>query len=200
DDLLWGCVLDFSPLDVCRLTPVDITIMLPQFWRYVSTAWLAVKSNFSPMQTAAKSAFVDPTLPALPIPPTLTELFQEAFPQLLENAPFAPLTAPAERWGSQMSLVKIVRDAVRRMLGTRVASPITLNAYANAAVEYCMAFHHRRDRVRYRAYAGVGLANFEAMWLSKWVEYGLDSQLLQLMLPSLRTLCVEPGGKDSPIS
>lgn len=200
DDLLWGCILDFAPLDVCRLTPVDITIMLPDFWRYVSTAWLAVKSNFNPMQTASKSAFVDPTLPTVPIPPTLTELFQEAFPDLLENAPFAPLTAPAERWGAQMSLVKIIRNTVKSIIGAQVANTILLNAYANAAVEYCMAFHHRRDRLRYRAYAGIGLQNFESMWLAKWTQYGLSQALLQQLLPTLRATCVEPGGKDSPLS
>jgi len=199
DDALWGCILDFSPLDVCRLTPVDVTIMVPDFWRYVSTIWLAVKSNFSPMQTASKSAFVDPTLPSISIPPTLAELFQEAFPQLAENAPFAPLTAPAERWGSQISLMYNVRSAVRRMLRSKPIPAPMLNAYANAAVEYCMAFHHRRDRLRYRVYAGVGLSNFESLWLSKWTSFGLDQATLQQMLPTLRTVCAVPGGRDSPL-
>jgi hypothetical protein len=74
-----------------------------------------------------------------------------------------------------------------------------LNAYANAAVEYCMAFNHRRDRLRYRVYAGVGLSNFESLWLSKWTAYGLDQAILQQLLPTLRTVCAVPGGRDSPL-
>jgi hypothetical protein len=163
----------------------------------------AVQNNYSPLQTAIKTAFIDPAIPNIPIPPSLTQLFQEAFPDIAENAPFAPLTARAERWGRAMELIKTIRKTIRNMLMNTVANPWLINAYEDAGVEYCMAFHHNHDRVRYRAWDGVGLNAFNQAWLSKWINFGLDPNTLNTLLNILSTICLSPipGFKqvDSPL-
>jgi len=60
-----------------------------------------------------------------------------------------------------------------------VANPLLINAYEDAGVEYCMAFHHNHDRVRFRAWDGVGLNAFNQAWLSKWINFGLDPNTLK---------------------
>ena len=161
-------------------------------------------SNYNPFQTASKLAFVDPSIPSIPIPPSLSELFAEAFPQIMENAPFTPLTARAERWGRAMDLIKTIRKTIRNMLMNVVANPILINAYEDASVEYCMAFHHNHNRTRYLAWKGIGLQTFNQAWLSKWVGMGLDPNILNNLLNILSTVCPSkiPGfqGVDSPLA
>jgi hypothetical protein len=204
DDLMWGTVLDWMYLDVSFFTSDETSILGSQGAQLFDAVINAVMSNYNPFQTASKLAFTDPSIPSIPIPPSLTELFAEAFPQIMENAPFAPLTARAERWGRAMDLIKTIRKTVRNMLMSVVANPIMINAYENACVEYCMAFHHNHDRVRFRAWDGIGLNAFNQAWLSKWTALGLDPSILNNLLNILSTICPSkiPGfqGVDSPLA
>jgi len=204
DQVLWGTVLDWNPLDAEFFIDEPIPLLGLNFARLVGHIGESVMTNYNPFQTATKLAFTDPSIPSIPIPPSLTELFQEAFPQIMENAPFAPLTARAERWGRAMDLIKTIRKTVRNMLMNVVANPIMINAYEDASVEYCMAFHHNHDRVRFRAWDGIGLNAFNQAWLSKWTALGLDPNILNNLLNILSTVCPSkiPGfqGVDSPLA
>jgi len=204
DDLMWGTVLDWMYLDVSFFTSEEQSILGSQGAQFFDAVINAVMSNYNPFQTASKLAFTDPSIPSIPIPPSLSELFPEAFPQIMENAPFAPLTARAERWGRAMDLIRTIRKTVRNMLMNVVANPIMLNAYEDASVEYCMAFHHNHNRTRYLAWKGIGLQTFNQAWLSKWVGMGLDPNILNNLLNILSTVCPSkiPGfqGVDSPLA
>ena len=204
DDLMWGTVLDWMYLDVSFFTSEEQSILGSQGAQLFDAVINAVMSNYNPFQTASKLAFTDPSIPSIPIPPSLTELFAEAFPQIMENAPFTPLTARAERWGRAMDLIKTIRRTVRNMLMNVVANPILINAYEDASVEYCMAFHHNHNRTRYLAWKGIGLQTFNQAWLSKWTALGLDPNILNNLLNILSTVCPSkiPGfqGVDSPLA
>jgi len=203
DQVLWGTVLDWNPLDIEYFIDEPISMLNPLFTQLVGRIGEAVQNNYSPLQTAIKTAFIDPAIPNIPIPPSLTQLFQEAFPDIAENAPFAPLTARAERWGRAMDLIKTIRKTIRNMLMNTVANPWLINAYEDAGVEYCMAFHHNHDRVRFRAWKDIGLQAFNQAWLSKWINFGLDPNTLNTLLNILSTICPNPipgfKGQDSPL-
>jgi len=204
DDLMWGTVLDWMYLDLSIFTSHETSILGEPYAQFMDAVIDAIMSNYNPFRTATKLAFIDPSIPSIPIPPTLTELFAEAFPQIMENAPFAPLTARAERWGRAMDLIKTIRRTVRNMLMNVVANPILINAYEDASVEYCMAFHHNHNRTRYLAWKGVGLETFNKAWLSKWVGMGLDPNILNNLLNILSTVCPRQiagfKGVDSPLA
>jgi len=204
DDLMWGTVLDWMYLDLSIFTSHEKSILGEPYAQFMDAVIDAIMTNYNPFKTATKLAFVDPSIPSIPIPPTLTELFAEAFPQIMENAPFAPLTARAERWGRAMDLIKTIRRTVRNMLMNVVANPIMLNAYEDASVEYCMAFHHNHNRTRYLAWKGIGLQTFNQAWLSKWIAMGLDPNILNNLLSILSTVCPNPipgfKGVDSPLA
>ena len=204
DDLMWGTVLDWMYLDVSFFTSHETSILGETFAQFMDAVIDAIMTNYNPFQTASKLAFTDPSIPSIPIPPSLTELFAEAFPQIMENAPFTPLTARAERWGRAMDLIKTIRRTVRNMLMNVVANPILINAYEDASVEYCMAFHHNHNRTRYLAWKGIGLQTFNQAWLSKWVGMGLDPNILNNLLNILSTVCPNPipgfQGVDSPLA
>ncbi len=204
DDLMWGTVLDWMYLDVSFFTSEEQSILGSQGAQFFDAVINAVMTNYNPFQTASKLAFTDPSIPSIPIPPTLSELFAEAFPQIMENAPFTPLTARAERWGRAMDLIKTIRRTIRNMLMNVVANPILINAYEDASVEYCMAFHHNHNRTRYLAWKDIGLQTFNQAWLSKWVGMGLDPNILNNLLNILSTVCPSkiPGfqGVDSPLA
>jgi hypothetical protein len=203
DQALWGTVLDWNPLDGEYFIDEPVPMVNLNFAQLVGRIGEAVQNNYSPLQTAIKTAFIDPAIPNIPIPPSLTQLFQEAFPDIAENASFAPLTARAERWGRAMELIKTIRKTIRNMLMNTVANPIMINAYEDAGVEYCMAFHHNHDRVRFRAWDGVGLNAFNQAWISKWINFGLDPNTLNTLLNILSTICPNPipgfKGQDSPL-
>jgi len=204
DDLMWGTVLDWMYLDLSLFTSDETSILGSQGAQLFDAVINAVMSNYNPFQTASKLAFTDPSIPSIPIPPSLSELFAEAFPQIMENAPFSPLTARAERWGRAMDLIKTIRRTVRNMLMNVVANPILINAYEDASVEYCMAFHHNHNRTRYLAWKGIGPETFNKAWLSKWVGMGLDPNILNNLLNILSTVCPRPiagfRGVDSPLA
>ena len=203
DDMMWGTVLDWMYLDLSLFTSDETSILSEPFAQFMDAVINAVMTNYNPFQTASKLAFVDPSIPSIPIPPSLSELFQEAFPQIMENAPFTPLTARAERWGRAMDLIKTIRKTVRNMLMNVVANPILINAYEDASVEYCMAFHHNHDRTRFKAWKDIEMQTFNQAWLSKWVGMGLDPIILNNLLNILSTVCPNPipGFKevDSPL-
>jgi len=204
DDLMWGTVLDWMYLDLSIFTSHEKSILGEPYAQFMDAVIDAIMTNYNPFKTATKLAFTDPSIPSIPIPPSLSELFAEAFPQIMENAPFAPLTARAERWGRAMDLIKTIRRTVRNMLMNVVANPIMINAYEDASVEYCMAFHHNHNRTRYLAWKGIGLETFNKAWLSKWVGMGLDPNILNNLLNILSTVCPKPiagfKGVDSPLA
>jgi len=203
DQVLWGTILDWNPLDAEFFIDEPTPLLGLDFARLVGRIGEAVMTNYNPFQTATKLAFVDPSIPSIPIPPSLTELFQEAFPQIMENAPFAPLTARAEKWGLKMDLIRTIKKIVRNILRNTVTNPIMINAYENASVEYCMAFNHDHDRVRFRAWKGIDMQTFNQAWLSKWTALGLDPIILNNLLNILSTVCpkqiVGSKGVDSPL-
>jgi len=203
DQALWGTVLDWNPLDGEYFIDEPDQMVNFNFAQLVGRIGEAVQNNYSPLQTAIKTAFIDPALPNIPIPPSLVDLFQESFPDIAENAPFAPLTARAERCARAMDLIKTIRKTIRNMLMNKVANPWLINAYEDAGVEYCMAFPHNHDRGRVRGGDGVGLNAFIQGWLSKWTVFGLDPNTLNTLLNLLSTICPNPipgfKGQDSPL-
>jgi len=202
DDVLWGVVLDWTLLDLCIFIPEGESILGPQFAQLMDAIIAAIKMNYSALNSTNKLAFVDPSIPDIPIPPTLTSLFTEAFPNIMENAPFAPLTNRAENWGMAMMFMRTIRNIVKRIVGNSVGNPFMINAYEDAGVEYCMAFHHNHDRERYKAWANVDVQTFTNAWVSKWVNFGLDPQTLNTLANTLSPICQsqKPGfkGVDSP--
>ena len=204
DQVLWGAILDWNPLDAEFFIDYPVSIMTPQFQELVGRIGEAVLNMYNPINTATHLAFVDPTIPSLPIPPSLTELFQEAFPGIAENAPFAPLTNRAEKWGMSMQFMREIQRIVKNIVGPYVMNGFQLNMYMKAGVEYCMAFHHNHDRVRFRTLENIGLDAFNNFWISKWSAWGLDNNLLNNLANILSEICPQKivgfKGVASPIS
>jgi len=183
DDLLWGTVLDAMLLDLSMFTSDNSSVLGDQGAQFMDAVITAVMTNYNPFQTAVKASHFD--LDAI----------------LSGNTSY--FSARTEKWGEAMSIIKMIRSAVRRMLKDIVANPIMLNMYEDAMVEYCMAFQHNHDRVRHKAWANIDIESFNNAFISKWVSMGLDAQILNNLISTIGVVCRKPlpgrKGMNSPL-
>ena len=171
DQAMAGFILGISPLNVGRFAPPREPAVKPELRLIPYYRMRACLSRFMPHISAYK----------------LVEKGVGAFE--------VHRSRRAHRYASARSVAVTVRRRVKTFLKGLVDNPFDLNSYLSSAVELALAYYSPHPYLRkYKSDLDVNV--LKQHWISKWVKFGLQKEILEKIFELVKTTCLAEKRKQ----